>query len=171
VTVLEPCDEPKFEPVIVTDVPVGPEVGLRLVMLGGTVTVKGTLLLARLLTVTTTLPVVAPLGTGTTILVELQLVGVAAVPLNVTVLLPWVETKFVPVMVTEVPTGPDVGLRLEMLGEILNKAVLLVTPETTTLTPTNVNAERSPGTAATTLVSLQLVTVAVEEPNITELVP
>ena len=39
-------------------------------------------------TVTTTLPVVAPVGTGATMLVELQLVGVAAVPLNATVLVP-----------------------------------------------------------------------------------
>jgi hypothetical protein len=39
-------------------------------------------------TVTTTLPVVAPLGTGATMLVEPQLVGVAVVPLNFTVLVP-----------------------------------------------------------------------------------
>src|SRR6266704_126270 len=42
--------------------------------------------------------------------------GVAVVPLKVTLLLPWVEPKFAPVMVTEVPTGPDVGFRLAMLG-------------------------------------------------------
>jgi hypothetical protein len=41
-------------------------------------------------------------------LVALQLVGVPAVPLNVTVLVPCVVPKFVPVIVTEVPTGPDV---------------------------------------------------------------
>jgi len=74
--------------VIVTEVPAGPEVGDRLVMLGGTKTVKGTLLLARLLTVMMTLPDVAPLGTGTTMLVALQLVGVADVPLKVMVLAP-----------------------------------------------------------------------------------
>ena len=33
-TVLEPCVEPKFFPVIVTDAPTAPEVGERLVMLG-----------------------------------------------------------------------------------------------------------------------------------------
>jgi hypothetical protein len=37
---------------------------------------------------TTTFPVVALDGTGTFILVALQLVGVPAVPLNLTVLLP-----------------------------------------------------------------------------------
>lgn len=73
-------------------------------------------LLATLDTVTTTFPVVAPLGTGATILVALQLVGVAVVPLNVTVLVLCVEPKFVPVIVTDAPTPPDVGERLEMVG-------------------------------------------------------
>ena len=73
---------------MVTEVPTGPEVGDKLVMLGGVVTVKLTALLPRPVTVTSTLPVVAPLGTGATMLVALQLVGVAAVPLKLTVLLP-----------------------------------------------------------------------------------
>jgi hypothetical protein len=55
---------------------------------GGTVTLNVTPLLAVPPTVTTTLPVVAPAGTGTAMLVALQPVGVAAVPLNVTVLVP-----------------------------------------------------------------------------------
>jgi len=46
------------------------------------------LLLATLFTVTTTLPVVAPLGTGTVMLVSSQLVGVAVTPLKVMVLVP-----------------------------------------------------------------------------------
>jgi len=62
------------------------------------------------------LPVLAPEGTGTLIAVSLQLVGVAAVPLNATVLVPCVAPKFVPVMVTEVPTIPEVGARLVMAG-------------------------------------------------------
>ncbi len=57
-------------------------------------------------TLTTTFPVLAAAGTGTTMLVELQLVGVAAVPLNVTVLEPCVEPKPVPTIVTEVPAVP-----------------------------------------------------------------
>jgi hypothetical protein len=87
-TVLEPCVAPKFVPVTVTGVPTAPLVGDRLVMLGGGVTVNVRPLLARLLTVTTTLPVVAAAGTATTILVADQLVGVAVVPLNFTVLVP-----------------------------------------------------------------------------------
>src|SRR2546427_5626071 len=87
-----------------------------LVMVGGPVTVNPTPLLATPETVATTFPVVAPEGTGIAMLVALQLVGVAAVPLNVTVLVPCVAPKFVPVMVTEVPTVPDVGFRLVILG-------------------------------------------------------
>src|SRR5437660_2640165 len=48
----------------------------------------------------------------------LQLVGVPAVPLKVTVLEPWLAPKLVPVIVTEVPIPPDVGLRLVMLGVV-----------------------------------------------------
>ena len=73
-------------PEIVTDVAIGPDVGDRLLIFGGTV--KETPLLACPLTVTTTLPVVAFAGTGTAMLVALQELGVAAVPLNVTVLVP-----------------------------------------------------------------------------------
>jgi hypothetical protein len=88
VTVLVPCDAPKLVPVMVTEPPTGAEVGFRLVMLGAGRTVKGTPLLEKPASVTTTFPVVAPLGTGTMILVGLQFVGVAIVPLKVTVLVP-----------------------------------------------------------------------------------
>ena len=77
---------PNVVPLIVTEVPTGPEVGLRLFILG--VTVKVTPLLACPFTVTTTGPVVAAAGTGAEMLVALQLVGVAVVPLKVTVLVP-----------------------------------------------------------------------------------
>src|SRR5438552_11991356 len=77
------------------------------------VTVKLTPLLAMPPTVTTTLPVAAPVGTDVTMLVALQLVVVAAVPLNATVP---AAPKFVPLMVTAVPTGPEVGFRLVMPG-------------------------------------------------------
>ena len=79
-------------------------------------TVKFAPLLGMPPTVTTTLPEEALKGTGATMLVALQLVGVATVPLKVTVLVPWEEPKFVPVMVTEVPTGPEVGFKFVMLG-------------------------------------------------------
>lgn len=126
VTVLVPCETPKFVPVIVTGVPAGPEVGLRLVILGGGgITVKLTPLLATPPTFTTTFPVVAPVGKGTTMLVSLQLVGVAAVPLNVTVLVPCVAPKLVPAIVTDVPAEPLLGVKLVMFGVTVKGTPLL----------------------------------------------
>ena len=82
------------------------------------VTEKFTPLLALPPTVTITLPVVALEGTGATMVVGLQLVGVAGVPLNVTVLVPCEDPKFVPVIVTAAPTAPEFGDRLAMVGEV-----------------------------------------------------
>jgi hypothetical protein len=122
---------PKFAPLIVTDTPTNPEVGLKLVTLGAaTVTVKLTPLLATPPTVTTTLPVVAPAGTGTAMLVALQLVGVAPIPLKVTLLVPWVAPKFAPVIVTGVPSTPNVGFRLVMLGPTVAAVAVKFTPVT-----------------------------------------
>jgi hypothetical protein len=116
VTVLEPLAAPKFAPVMVTMAPACALDGFTLVTDGGINTVYGRLLLVSPLAVTTTLPVLAPAGTGTTIRVDDQLVGVAALPLKVTVLAPLVEPKFAPLMVTDVPTTPLVGERLVKLG-------------------------------------------------------
>ena len=116
-TVPVPWGVTKFVPVIVTGAPTAPEVTDRLVMVGVGSTVNGFPLLATPLTVTTTLPVVAPVGTLATMDVVVQLViVVAVVPLNFTVLVPGVAPKFVPVIVTDAPAAPEVGERLVMLG-------------------------------------------------------
>jgi len=70
------------------DDPTAPVFGVNDVMLGAAVTVKVTPLLALPETVTITLPVVAPVGTVAVMLDAPQLVVVAVVPLNLTVLLP-----------------------------------------------------------------------------------
>src|SRR5580692_5116155 len=80
------------------------------------VTVKVTPLLAWPPTVTTAGPVVAPAGTSVVRLVEVHPVGVVAVPLNVTVLVPCAAPKFVPAIVTDVPTAPADGVRLVRVG-------------------------------------------------------
>jgi hypothetical protein len=162
-TALVPCVEPKFVPAIVTDVPTAPDVGVTLVMLGVGRTVNDTPALETPLTVTTTFPFIAPLGTGATILVALQLFGVAVVPLNVTVLVPCVEPKFVPVSVTDVPTGPDVGDKFAMLGvsRTVKLTPLLATPPTVTTTLPVVAAE---GTIATIELTFQLTIVVANVP-------
>jgi hypothetical protein len=119
VTVLVPCVAPKLVPIIVTDVPTAPEVGERLMMVGAATsesTLKLTLLLATPDTVTTTGPVVAPFGTVTVMLVVLQLVTEAIVPLNVIVLEPWMAPKPLPEIVRDDPTGPELGDKPAITG-------------------------------------------------------
>jgi hypothetical protein len=175
VTALVPRVAPKFAPVIVTDVPTAPDVGLRLVTLGAdVVTVNVMPLLAMPLTVTTSMPVVAPLGTGTTILVALHVVGVAAIPWNVTALVPCDAPKFAPAIVTEVPTAPDVGFRLVRLGggggggDTVKGTALLASPPTVT---TTLPVVAPPGTGATRLVALHVVGVVTVPLNVTVLAP
>ena len=58
-------------------------------------------------------PVVAPVGTVVVMLVGVLAVTTAVTPLNFTVLLRGVVLKFVPAMVTVVPTDPLVGEMVE----------------------------------------------------------
>ena len=95
-------------------------------------TVKATPVDATPPAVTTTLPVVAPVGTDVRIEVSVQLVIVAGVPLNVTA--PCVVPKFVPVIVTGVLTSPEVTDRFVMPGATVNDTPLLATPPAVTTT-------------------------------------
>ena len=114
-------------------------------------------------------PVVALIGTEVVMLVELLAVAVAAVPLKLTVLFAGVESKFVPVMVTEVPTLPLVGLKLVMVGGgITVKLVELVAvspPTVTVIEPVDAPA----GTEVVMLVVVLAVVVAVVLLNFTVL--
>src|ERR1043166_4369013 len=170
VTALAPAVVPKFVPAIVTAVPIGPDVGLSVVIVGGTVTVNGMPLLARPPTVTTTGPLVAPRGTGTVMLVALHVVGVANVPLNVTVLVPGVAPKFVPAIMTAVPTGPDVGLSVVIVGGIVTVKVTLLLTRPPTVTTTGPLVAPL-GTGTVMLVPLHAVGVATVPLNVTVLVP
>src|SRR5262252_8593293 len=76
---------------------------------GSGVTVNAELLAVWPFTETENGPDDAPDGTIATMLVSLQFVTTALVAPNETVLLPCVGPKFVPVIVTHVPTAPDVG--------------------------------------------------------------
>jgi hypothetical protein len=171
-TVFVPWDEPKFDPEIVTEAPTAPEIGDTLTMLGAGTTVNDTPLLFTPLAFTTTLPVVAPVGTVTTIDVALQLLIVAAaVPLKLTDPVPWVEPKFDPVIVTEAPTAPEGGDTLVMLGagKTVKLTPLLALPPTVT---TTFPVVAPVGTVATIEVAVQLtMVVAVVRLNLTLLVP
>lgn len=116
VTVLLPCGDPKLTPVSVTVAPTGPADGEMELMVGVVETVNGIPLLDVPFTVTTTLPDVAPSGTGTERLDAVQFVGDPAVPLNVTVLPPCVVPKLVPVMVTDTSGSAVFGRTLSIRG-------------------------------------------------------
>src|SRR5579884_2838087 len=121
--VLEYFVDPKLAPLTVNDVPAGPTVGEIELMLGAG-TVNAAVLLLTPPTATTTFPVSAPAGTGTLILVSLHELGVAAVPLNVTVLLPCVVPKSDPLIVMDVPHDPVEGDSAEIPG-VTEKFALL----------------------------------------------
>jgi hypothetical protein len=104
-------------------------------------------LLAAPPTVTTTFPEVAMLGTSATILVGLQLIGVADTPLNVTVLPLCVEPKLAPVIITDAVGTAVLGDNLTMDGartaalkvtETLSKVAVVneVVVELFTISPT-----------------------------------
>jgi hypothetical protein len=146
---------------MVTDVPTGPDVGFRLEMLG--MTEKSAPLLATPPTVTTTFPVVAPLGTAAVMELVDQRVGVAGAPLNVTVLVPCELLNPSPTMFTDAPAAPDDGFRFDMLGSTVKTTPLLASPPTVTTTgPVEAPAPAlvEEGTVATMVVALQLVTAA-----------
>jgi hypothetical protein len=165
---LNPFVGPKFDPLIVTVVAAGPDEGFKLVITGATL--KFGELLAKPPTLTTTLagPAITPVGMGTTMLVAVQLLGVPLMPANETVLVPCVAPKLVPVMVTDVPTGPDVGERLVMLGETVKGTPPLGTPPTVT---TRLPVVAPLGTGTTMFVLLQLVGVAAIPLKVIVLVP
>ena len=78
------------------------------------VTVKSVVLVAvHAGVVTVILPVVAPEGTVAVTEVAVLVVNVAVIPLNLTAVTP---VRFVPVMVTLVPTLPLVGVNDVMVG-------------------------------------------------------
>lgn len=156
VIVLVPWVAPNVVPLMVMESPTEPEVGERLFIFG--VTTKVAPLLACPLTVTTTVPVMALAGTGATMLVLFQLVGLAETPLNVIVLVPCVAPKLLPAMVTDVPTGLEPGVMLSIFGLTVKATPLLARPF---LVTTTLPVVAPAGTVATMPVLFQLVAVAV----------
>src|SRR5712691_810963 len=132
----------KLVPLMVTLVPTGPLVGVKLEIVGELlVTVKLTALLAVPPAVVTLIgPLVAPAGTVAVIVVAEPTVKLALVPLNSTALAP---VKLVPLIETLVPAGPLVGVKLETVGG----AVLL-----STVTATGAEAVRRPAASRATAV-------------------
>src|SRR5579872_1863937 len=132
VTVLAPRVAPKLAPLRITMVPATPSPGVKELITGAPVTVNRGLLLCKPAAITATPPWVTPEGTGVTICLSLQLVGVAVMLPKMTLLDPWVVPKSVPVMVTTVPIGPAEGDKALMPGAT-PKGAELATPPTVTV--------------------------------------
>ena len=93
--------------------PTAPDAGVKLEMVGTTEKLVE-LVAVWLPTVTVMVPLpLAPLGTVTVRLVEVDAETVAATPLNLTVLFEGVALYPVPLMVTVVPTVPNAGEKPE----------------------------------------------------------
>src|SRR5262245_3526737 len=97
---------------MVTFVLVGPEVGVKLVIVGNTMKFVE-LVAVPPGVVTAILPVLVSAGTVAVILMGLLTVKVAAMPLNVT---DEALRKVFPLMITLVPASPEVGEKLVMVG-------------------------------------------------------
>jgi hypothetical protein len=157
-TTLVPWLPPKFWPDIVTALPVAPVEGEIAVMLGPGATVKAKLLLLIPPAVTISEPVVAPAGTGATMLLSLQLNGVATVPLKVTLPLPCGMPKPEPLIVICEFTVPLAGeTPLITGGGITVKLAEFDAPACVTITGPVVAPD---GTGTTICVLLQLAGVA-----------
>src|SRR6266480_1578688 len=124
----------KLVPLIVTLVPTGPLPGVKLVIVGGLMTVKLAALLAVPSEVVTLIgPLETPAGTVAVIAVAEPTVKLALVPLNSTAVAP---LKLVPLIVTLVPTGPLPGVKLVIVGGLITvklPALLAVPSEVVTL--------------------------------------
>jgi len=123
------------------------------------------------LVVTEIVPSVAPAGTEVVILIAVEAVTTANVPLNLTMLFDGVVLKFVPEIVTIVPTAPSVGSKLVMVGDgstVKFDELEIVTP----LVVTMIGPVPAPeGTVVVILVELELMTFAGTPLNVTRGVP
>ncbi len=160
----------KSVPEIITVAPAAPLNGLKSIILGVGSTEKSELLVrVILLRVKEIFPVVAPDGTVVVILVDVELVTVAEVPLNIATLLAGIILKFVPEMVTVAPTAPLAGAKLLRVGvgnTVKFVALLIVTP----LTDTEIGPVAAPdGTMAVMVVGVEEITWATTPLNETML--
>jgi len=175
-TSLSPGVALKFVPLIITDAVTAPPVGLKLEMVGVGITIKLDALVTVMpvpLTATETDPVVAPVGTVVVILVAVEAVTFARVPLNRTILLAGVVLKFVPVIITEAVTEPLAGEKPVIVGAgstVKLEALVAVTPVPLTSTE-SVPVVAPTGTIAVILVAEEAVTVANVPLNLTTLFP
>lgn len=135
---------------------------------GTVISVNGTPLLGPPAVVTTMFPVAVPAGTVQTMVVLLQELAVASIPLNVTVEEPWVAPNPVPLIVMVVPTIATFG-ETELIAGMAGPVTVKFTPFDALLdTVTTTFPVVAPvGTEQITCVDDQDVQVAVVPLNVT----
>src|SRR5690606_21422670 len=108
----------KLDPVIINSDPVGPEDGEKELMIGAPLTVNRAVVVAcPSVVITLTVPVAVTVGTFTLICVSLTTVKDVVDPVPTYTLVAFV--KFVPRIVTSVPTGPDSGVKELIVGALV----------------------------------------------------
>ena len=158
----------KFEPVMVTLVPIIPDAGENDVITGGdnVVTVKLEAVVTLVPFETDIGPVVAFAGTVAVMDVEDDAVMTAATPLKVT---ESGEIKFVPFMVTLLPISPELGVKELMVGGGTDATVKLVELVTGVPFETDIGPDVAlAGTVVVIVVEVKLLTVATTPLNVTE---
>lgn len=141
-------------PVMTTDVPTGPLVGEKLLIVGAARTVKLVKLVAVPYVVVTLMrPLEAPTGTSAVICVaELTVMLVAGVPLKLTLDEP---SNPLPKTNTVVPTGPLAGAKVMLAGVTVKFEALVIVPAAVV---TEIKPVVAPaGTATTICVSVFIV--------------
>jgi hypothetical protein len=159
----------KLAPLMVTLLPTGPLAGVKLVIVGGLITVKLLALVAVPPGVVTPIgPIVALAGTVAWIVVAEFTVKPALTPLNVTAVAP---VKLAPLMVTLLPAGPLAGVKLVTVGGLITvKLLALVAVPPGVVTPIGPVVALT-GTAAWIVVAEFTVKPALTPLNVTAVAP
>lgn len=157
----------KFCPLIKTVAPTAPLSGVNPVIAGDDSTLKLVpLVIVIPLTVIEIGPDVAPAGTVAVIVVAVEAVTVAEIPLKETVLLAGVVLKLVPVITMDAPTAPVPGLNPVNVGVAATLKLLLLN----TVIPfsaSDIFPEVAPtGTVVVMLVEVEAVTMALTPLNV-----
>jgi hypothetical protein len=157
---------PKLEPVMVTTCPTSPAAGDSIITVGAVENCKALVVRPAAMIVTEVVPG-GKGGTCATTVLEFQFATCALIPLNWTLLEPWVFPSAVPEIESQEPTLPEVADKLPRLGLTVNAAALLEVEFAVTIADPS-PGEAEGGTCATMVVEVQLVIWASAPPMTTE---
>ncbi len=160
-------EAPKSVPLIVTSVPGAPLSGVNELMAGVGKTTKFELLIVTPFKVKEIGPVLAPTGTEVVMVVVVEAVTTAAVPLNETTLSEGVALKLLPERIMTAPSAPLPGL-MDVIDGVANTVKLFSLAIVTPFRVTDIFPVVAPaGTEVVMLVAVEAETTAVVVLNLT----